>query len=218
MRLSIISCLTSLFLIISITGCVSTKITAPAIHDKAAKEIVPLKIDYKNLPGEDSIALVNPNGKKSGVTNDPGRLDKVMIPAIQKIVRNKGYAITDDVNKARGVLTVDFSEFGIYWSAGPSKGSGRIKTDVNHYITPKNSENKLWKWNYKNEKEYGELPGNCIAGIAGCTIIGIIPFMIYVNSKGGTEGTQMTKEGNALLADYFAKFEAALPAAGTVVK
>ena len=75
-----------------------------------------------------------------------------------------------------------------------------------------------WKWNYKNEKEYGELPGNCIAGIAGCTIIGIIPFMIYVNSKGGTEGTQMTKEGNALLADYFAKFEAALPAAGTVVK
>jgi hypothetical protein len=25
----------------------------------------------------------------------------------------------------------------------------------------------------QNEKEYGELPGNCIAGIAGCTIIGL---------------------------------------------
>lgn len=72
MRLSIINGLASLVFIISITGCVSTKITAPAINDKAVKEIVPLKINYKNLPGEDSIALVNPNGKKSGVTNDPG--------------------------------------------------------------------------------------------------------------------------------------------------
>lgn len=141
-----------------------------------------------------------------------------MIPAIEKIVKNKGYAITEDTNKARGVLTVDFSEFGIYWTAGPSKGSGHLKTNVDHYITPKNSQNKLWKWNYKNEKEYGKLPGNCISGIAGIKIIGIIPLMIYVNSQGGSEGTQMTKEGNALLADYFTKFETALPAAGAVVK
>ena len=218
MRLSILCGLGPLFFAFSLTGCVSTKINAPAITDKAVKETVSLKIEYKNLPGEESIALVNPAGRKSGVTNEPGRLDKVMVPAIEKIVKNKGYAITDDEKKARGVLTIHFAEFGIYWTAGMSKGSGRIATDVDHFITPKNSGNKLWKWNYKIDKEYGQLPGNCISGIAGCTIIGIIPFMIYVNSKGGTEGTQMTKEGNALLADYFAKFEAALPAAGTVVK
>jgi len=218
MRLSFFPVFISLFFLISLSGCVSTEINAPEISDKAVKGRVPLKINYKNVPGEKSIAMVNPNGEKSGVTNEPGRLDKVIIPAIEKIIKNKGYSITDKQENASGILTIDFSEFGIYWTAGPSKGSGRIKTDVNHYITPKNSENKLWKWNYKNEKEYGELPGNCIAGIAGCTIIGIIPFMIYVNSKGGTEGTQMTREGNALLADYFAKFEAALPAAGAVVK
>jgi len=218
MRLSILCGLGSLFFVFSLTGCVSTKISAPAITERAVKEIVPLKIDYQNLPGEESIALVNPAGRKSGVTNEPGRLDKVMVPAIEKIVKNKGYAITDDVNKARGVLTINFAEFGIYWTAGMSKGSGRIATDVDHYITPKNSGNKLWKWNYKNDKEYGHLPGNCISGIAGCTIIGIIPWMIYVNNKGGLEGTQMTREGNALLNDYFTKLERALPAAGGVIR
>lgn len=218
MRSYISSGILCMIIIISAVGCISTNIKAPDIKGKEVRQGIPLKIDYKNLPGKESIALLNANGNKSGVTNDPGQLDKVMIPAIETIVKNKGYSITEDAGKARAVLTVDFNEFGIYWTAGPSSGSGSLRVDVNHYIQQKGTGAKAWKWNYKNEKNYGKLPGNCISGIAGCTIIGIIPLMIYVNSQGGTEGTQMTKEGNALLADYFTKFEAALPAAGVVVK
>lgn len=203
---------------LSVASCVSTDIIAPDISEKSVKHSIPLMIEYKNLPGEESIAMLTPNGKKSGVTNDPGRLDKVMIPAIEKIVKNKGYSIADDSGKARAVLTIDFNQFGIYWTAGPSSGSGSLKADVNHYIQSKGSGAKAWNWNYKNEKKYGKLPGNCISGIAGCTIIGIIPLMIYINSQGGSEGSQMTKEGNALLADYFTKLDAALPNAGNVVK
>lgn len=218
MRYHIVSLFLSLIVIVSVTGCISTDIKAPDIKEKGIQQRTALKIEYKNLPGEDSIAMLNPNGSKSGVTNDPGRLDRVMIPAIETIVKNKGYAITEDPDKAKAVLTIDFAEFGIYWTSGPSRGSGSLKVDVDHYIRSKGSDAKVWKWEYKNEKNYGKLPGNCISGIAGCTIIGIIPLMIYVNSQGGTEGTQMTKEGNALLADYFQKFEAALPAAGGIIK
>ena len=218
MRHIISSGMMYLIITLSVTGCVSTDIIAPAISERAVTQRVPLRIDYKNLPGEDAIAMLAPNGRKSGVTNDPGRLDKVMIPAIEKIVKNKGYSIADDPGKARAVLTIDFNQFGIYWSSRPSSSSGSLKADVDHYIQSKGSGAKAWKWNYKNEKKYGKLPGNCIAGIAGCTIIGIIPLMIYINSQGGSEGTQMTKEGNALLTDYFTKLDAALPNAGSVVK
>ncbi len=218
MRSYILSGFLCMIIVISAVGCISTDIKAPDIKSKEVRQGTPLKINYKNLPGKESIALLSPGGDKSGVTNEPGQLDKVMVPAIEAIVKNKGYLITEDADKARAVLTIDFTEFGIYWTAGPSSGSGSLKVDVNHYIQPKGSGAKAWKWDYKNEKNYGKLPGNCISGIAGCTIIGVIPWMIYVNSQGGTEGTQMTREGNALLADYFTKFEAALPAAGTVIK
>jgi hypothetical protein len=218
MNYSVRSAALFLFVILFVAGCVSTSITAPDIRDKAAGQKVLLKIEYKNLPGEESIAMLSPNGKKSGVTNNPGRLDKIMVPAIEKVVKNKGYSVTDNAGTAKAVLTIDYNEFGIYWASRPSSSYGEYRADARHYLTLRNSGNRLWKWDYKNEKKYGTLPGNCIAGIAGCTIIGIIPLMIYISSQGGSEGTQMTNAGKELLADYFSKFEAALPQAGTVVK
>ncbi len=216
MKNSISAALSGFLIIFFLIGCASTQINVPEIKEKPSRQGIALQIVYKNIPGENSIAMVTPAGGKSGVENKPGRIDTLMIPAIEKIVKNKGYAVVVSADKANSVLTIDFNDFGIFWMSGPLSSSGEIKADISHYIGPKNSGNKVWKWNYNGSKKYGKLPGNCIVGACSFTIIGAIPILIYIKTQGGTEDTQMTKAGNELLEDYFANFDKALPDAGVL--
>ncbi len=199
-----------------LTGCASTQINVPEIKEKSSRQGTALKIVYKNIPSENSIAMVTPAGGKNSVTNKPGRIDTLMIPAIEKIVKNKGYVIVDSADKANAVLTIDFDDFGVFWMSGPLSSSGEIKADISHSIGQKNSGNKVWKWDYNGSKKYGKLPGNCLVGVCSFTIIGVIPVLIYVKSQGGFEDTQMTTAGNELLKDYFVNFEKTIPEAAVL--
>ncbi len=203
--------------ILSLSTCMSTRITVPEIQEKTPRQGITLKIEYKNIPGETSIATYTPQGKKSGVKNEPGKLDTLMIPAIEKIVKNKGYTIVNSADTAIAVLTIDFADFGIYWMTSVfSSASGEIKANITHSISRKNSPNIAWKWDYAGSKKYGKLPGNCLVSCLSFTIIGAIPVLIYINSQGGFEDTQMTKAGNEMLKEYFKKLDESLPDSGVL--
>lgn len=200
----------------SFVGCISTQINIPVIQERNTSKLVPLKIEFLNLPNDSSIAIQAPAGNRAFVHNNPGRLDTLMIPAIEKIVRNKGYSVVSPGEEAKAVLTVDFADFSILWMSGMISSNGAIKANISHAVGNRKNNNKIWSWKYDGSKEYGKLPGNLVAFAAGFTIIGIIPFIIYVNAQGGDEGSQMTKAGNELLLDYFIKLDESLPEASVL--
>jgi hypothetical protein len=206
-----------LLLTVAGTGCITTKLRPSEVPTKSVKPVFPILVDYNNTPGSDIVVGVAPAGNKGAITNETGQIDDMLIPEIERALANKGYKVVRRHSEAMGLLKIDFRQFEFQWNAGLLSSHGTALLDIRHELISIKNNKILWNWQFEREEEFGNLPGNCISTAAGCTIIGVIPFLIYVNSV-GDESTQLTENGNRTMDDYLAELESRIPPANRILR
>jgi uncharacterized lipoprotein YajG len=195
---------------LSLIGCaLTTNIKLPEIQDQKTRQTTPVFIEFKNLPPDSIIAKVYPpSGKPDLIKNDSGSLEFILRDGLTKVLRNKGYMVTNEKSKSNLVLHVDIIEFSVDWRIQMfSKSKGNIKIDLKHSITKRDSTGRLWNWNYEYDQVHGQMFGNCTSVIF--PPVGCIGLMMY-----GDTDTQLNNATTTVLSEYYREFSSKVPAAG----
>lgn len=215
----------ALLLIGGALGCSQTfrmNLDPTAIQPKAATGLIPVRLVFANMPVDSFVYVKAPIGKrKLEMKNLHGALDEMLKKQIEQVVKNHGFAIAPAGQAARAVLTVDFATFELIWHAGAFTSQyGQSMMLIKHTLAPeRKSAVPAWTWNFQEDATHGSMWGNCqlnaCAFVSGLTIIGAIPFLIYLKNRKEAYD-YLTELGNRQLKDYLKKLDAALPLAGSM--
>ena len=196
-----------------------TQIFPPsAAPTDVSRDAVPLFIDDKHAPGDFSLRLYAPAGNDWPIRNAPGELGRLLKQRIERIAEQKGYVLVNHPRDAAFVLVIDYQRYQIDWRAGFLSSNGDASIEIEHRFLALRPTTQVTRWAYEEREEFGWLPGNCIGSMLGCTIVGLIPWYVYIYAVAGDEGQQMMTWGNMEVARYLKSVEARLPAAAAATQ
>jgi len=204
-------------------GCSQTfnmNLKPTAIQAKSAPAVLPVFVKMVNPPVDSFVFAVTPIGakKKMEMKNIPGRFDELLKQQIEQALKNRGYAIASSPGAARGVLTVDFHTFDFLWRVSAVSSSfGQTNILIKNSLAANRANAQpAWKWQYQNDAPYGSMWGNCYqngcAFISGITIIGAIPFLIYLKAR-REPWDYLSEAGNIRMDEFLKQLETQLPRA-----
>ncbi|MBI5787310.1 MAG: hypothetical protein HZA78_00445 [Candidatus Schekmanbacteria bacterium] len=197
------------------TGCISKTNIRPYYSNNSPNKLEEKKqilLYVSGVSGKSFSKACAPAGNCITLENSTD-ISNIIQETVKDVFEQKGYEVSVKnslpANKEKPVFLVDVKNVDAKWQSGLFHSEAELFMQINNRLISPSGE-IIIDYTFEKRGKEGGLIGNCIAAGAGATIVGLIPFFIYLGNV-GDESTQLSNAGNMYIEEYAKALSAQIP-------